>query len=622
MENKLIVNINIEDKQILYFYSFHLQQQFNQHHYFELRFNHDQMGLPGLINLENSRDFVGKTLTASFGYTNQTMQDFAGLVTKVELSQSQGYHGVLVVSGYSPTILIDRGEDVGSYLDKTLDNIVKLATSETPQNDLRFVANASRKNPVDYVIQYRESDFAFLNRLSGQYHEWFYYDGRQLNFGKPDKQKEVALFYGRDVQSLQYAMEVAPIKNKRFAYDPKQDQMLFGESNGRADGVPDLSHAVNASNLMYSKTYNQPSQIRVDNSNDIKDHVENEEKANISQLLKVNGIGDNPGLAIGSVAEISMSLKQGLGFVTDSIGKFLITNITHSINANGKYSNTFEGVVSTSERLLFKNFQCPNPDMQLADVIDNNDPEGLGRIKVKFKWECMTNDVTEWLRIVSPSAGTGDRGNNRGYFAIPEINDHVMIGFEEGNIARPVVMGSIYHRNNVDSSPQIKNHLKSLTTRSGHLIEFDDSESGQGIKITDIHNNIIHIDTKDNNITITALENMTFNCKNMQINVAENMITSVGQDMANTVGANRSDNVGMSATETIGAIKSTSVAGNMNLMVTGKLMEMIEGDVHSETKMERTEFSHQDMQIQSNKSIHKNAQQEVQNNSGEKSKAY
>lgn len=60
MENKLIVNINIEDKQILYFYSFHLQQQFNQHHYFELRFNHDQMGLPGLINLENSRDFVGK----------------------------------------------------------------------------------------------------------------------------------------------------------------------------------------------------------------------------------------------------------------------------------------------------------------------------------------------------------------------------------------------------------------------------------------------------------------------------------------------------------------------------------------------------------------------------------
>lgn len=550
------------------------------------------------------------------------MQDFAGLVTKVELSQSQGYHGVLVVSGYSPTILIDRGEDVGSYLDKTLDNIVKIATSETPQNDLRFVANASRKNPVDYVIQYRESDFAFLNRLSGQYHEWFYYDGRQLNFGKPDKQKEVALFYGRDVQSLQYAMEVAPIKNKRFAYDPKQDQMLFGESNGRADGVPDLSHAVNASNLMYSKTYNQPSQIRVDNSNDIKDHVENEEKANISQLLKVNGIGDNPGLAIGSVAEISMSLKQGLGFVTDSIGKFLITNITHSINANGKYSNTFEGVVSTSERLLFKNFQCPNPDMQLADVIDNNDPEGLGRIKVKFKWECMTNDVTEWLRIVSPSAGTGDRGNNRGYFAIPEINDHVMIGFEEGNIARPVVMGSIYHRNNVDSSPQIKNHLKSLTTRSGHLIEFDDSESGQGIKITDIHNNIIHIDTKDNNITITALENMTFNCKNMQINVAENMITSVGQDMANTVGANRSDNVGMSATETIGAIKSTSVAGNMNLMVTGKLMEMIEGDVHSETKMERTEFSHQDMQIQSNKSIHKNAQQEVQNNSGEKSKAY
>jgi type VI secretion system secreted protein VgrG len=622
MQNKLIVEILIEDKEILYFSSFTLQQKFNQHHYFELRFNNDAMGFPGLINLHNSRDFVGKTLTASFGYQQHSMQDFAGLVTKVELAQSQGYHGILIVSGYSPTILMDRGQDLGSYLYKTLDEIVSLAAVDTPQNDLIIAANATRKTPVDYLIQYKESDFDFINRLSGQYHEWFYYDGRQLNFGRPDELKEVPLYYGRDVQSLQYAMGVAPIKNKRFAYNPKQDELMHGESNGKAAGTPDLAHAVNASNQMYSKTYNQPSEIRIDSGSDIKSYVENEEKANISELLKISGNGDNPALGIGVISEISMSLRQGLDFITDTIGKFLITSINHTIDGTGKYSNTFEGVEATSERLLFKDYRIPNPDMQLADVIANDDPQGLGRIKVKFKWECMTNDVTEWLRVVSPSAGSGDRGNNRGYFAIPEINDHVMIGFEEGNVARPVVMGSIYHGSNVDSSTQIKNHLKSLTTRSGHLIEFDDSEGSQGIKISDIHANTIHIDTKENHITITALENMTFNCKNMQINVVENMMISVGQNMSNTIGMNRSDNVGMSATEAVGAIKSTSVAGDMNLMVTGQLMEMIDGDVHSETKMERTEFSHGDMQIQSNQSIHKNAKQEVQNNSGEKSKAY
>lgn len=321
MEINLIKEIHIGDKAILHFTSFSLKQEFNAHHYFELRFKHDQMGAPGLISLDDSRDFVGQNLTASFGYDPAKMQKFSGMVTKVELAQSNGYHGILIVSGYSPTILIDRGPDLGSYLDKDLNSIVKLATKDTPANDLRIVANASRSSAIDYVIQYRESDFDFLNRLSGEYHEWFFYDGENLNFGKPDEQKEIALFYGKDVQSLQYAMEVAPIKNKRFAYNPKQDQMLESESTGQASGRPDLVHAINASNSMYSKTFNQPSLIRVENGSDIKSLVDNEEKANISGLLKINANGDNPEIGIGSIAEVSMSLKQGIDFGPES-GEF------------------------------------------------------------------------------------------------------------------------------------------------------------------------------------------------------------------------------------------------------------------------------------------------------------
>ncbi|MNY43071.1 hypothetical protein D3C86_1780060 [compost metagenome] len=77
----------------------------------------------------------------------------------------------------------------------------------------------------------------------------------------------------------------------------------------------------------------------------------------------------------------------------------------------------------------------------------------------------------------------------------------------------------------------------------------------------------------------------------------------------------------MNSTQSIGAMKLTSVAGDASMFITGKLTEMIDGDVHSETKMERTEVSEKSMNIQSNESIHKHAQKEVQNNSGEKSKA-
>ncbi|NII84576.1 MULTISPECIES: type VI secretion system Vgr family protein [unclassified Pedobacter] len=620
MEKKLIAEINIEDKEITHFASFSLTQAFNEHHYFELRFNHDQMGAPGLISLDDSRDFVGKTLTASFGHSPEGMQNFVGLVSKVELSQSHGYHGVLIVSGYSPTILIDRGPDLGSYLDKDLNEIVKLATKDTPANDLKVVANAARRTSIDYIIQYRESDFAFLNRLSAEYHEWFFYDGKQLNFGKPNTQKEISLFYGRDVQEMQYAMEIAPIKNKRFSYNPKQNEMLLSESTGKVDGTPDLSHAVKASNLTFSKTFNQPSLIRVDNNNDIKNLVENEEKANTSELLKVTARGDNAGLSIGSIAEITMSLRKELAFTTESLGKFLITGIKHHIDENGKYHNNFEGKIATTERLLVKNFEKPQPDMQLADVIDNNDPQGQGRIKVKFKWECLTNDVTEWLRVVTPSAGVGDRGNNRGYFAIPEIDDQVMIAFEEGNIARPVVMGSVYHSSSVDSSPLIQNHLKSIITRSGHLIEFDDNQETQGIKITDIHSNIIHIDTKGNNITITALENMTLNCKNMQINVQENMDVSVGQDQSVSIGNNQTTTVNKDIGTTAGNNYSLSATGDIQ-ETSDKRSEFVtkdfirQSETSNELASEITMFSQKEnMSLQSGKT--------VEINSAEKSKLF
>lgn len=620
MELKLITDINIENKAITHFSSLSLKQAFNNHHYFELRFNHDQMGLPGLITLDESRDFVGKTFTASFGHANDKLQNFVGVVTKVELSQKHGYHGVLVVSGYSPTILIDRGADLGSYLDKTLDEIVKLACKETAENDLAIVSKASRTSPIDYVIQYRESDFEFLNRLSGEYFEWFYYDGTRLRFGKPDEQKEVSLFYGRDVNNLQYAMEVAPIKNKRFSYNPKGDEILSSQSAGSANGSQDLTHAVQASNQVYSKTFNQPSAIRLDNNSDIKSYVDNEEKANISELLKIKATGDNAQLSIGSIAEISMSLRQESAFNTQSLGKFLITSIHHEIDGLGRYHNSFEGLISTTERLLVKNYKKPNPEMQIADVIDHDDPDKLGRIKVQFKWKCMTNDVTEWLRVVTPNAGIGDRGSNRGFFAVPEIGDQVMIGFEEGNVARPVVMGSVYNSSNVDSSPQIKNHLKSLTTRSGHLIEFDDDAGSQGIKITDINSNIIHIDTKGNNITITALENMTLNCKNMQINVQENMGVQVGKDQSVNVGTNQTVSVGKDIATTAGNNYSLAATGNIQENSDNRT-EMVSKDflrkseTSNEMASEITVFSQKEnMTLQSGKIV------EV--NSAEKSKMF
>ncbi|HMG10704.1 MAG TPA: phage baseplate assembly protein V [Mucilaginibacter sp.] len=547
MKTKLKIDINIEGTQITYFSTFTLDQRFNEHHTFQLRFNHDMVEEYNAITLEKSKDFIGKNITVQFGTDDTGENRFSGIITKVGLAQSHGFHGDILISGFSPGILIDRGPDLGSYLNKNLKSIIQLATQDAPQNDLQFNIKPTNSTPIDYIIQYRESDFDFINRLSAEYHEWFYYDGARLNFGKPDKLEEVTLIYGRDLTSVEYVMQIAPLKQNKFAYNPKQDSLLTAQPQGITGGTTDVSHAIDASNKVYSKVYNQPLAIRVNSKKEIDDFVNNEQKALVSNLVNIIGIGDNPLVGLGKILNISMSLRATIGFELQDFGKFLVTAVNHQIDGMGHYQNTFEGVTADTERLPVTTVEKPHPDMQLATVLDNNDPDKQGRIKAQFKWQCTSNDPTEWLRVVTPSAGNDDQGaNNRGFIAIPEVGDQVLIGFEEGNVARPVIMGSIYHNANGDSQHQVNNHLKSIATRSGHVIGFDDSAGTQGITITDRNNNVIKIDTAGNNITITALETITFTAKNININAHENLTSSAGKNVYTSAGDTLSESAAKS----------------------------------------------------------------------------
>jgi type VI secretion system secreted protein VgrG len=176
-----------------------------------LSFNHDQIENTNNITLEKSKDFIGKNLNIQFGRGDDYENQFIGKITKVEIAQSHGFRDDIIISGFSPSILIDRGPDLGSYLAKDLQTILQQATADAPQNDIGFNFKPTYTSPIDYIIQYRESDFDFINRLSAEYHEWFYYDSVKLNFGKPANLTEVPLIYGRDLHSMQYGLQIAPL---------------------------------------------------------------------------------------------------------------------------------------------------------------------------------------------------------------------------------------------------------------------------------------------------------------------------------------------------------------------------------------------------------------------------
>ncbi|MFC4412784.1 phage baseplate assembly protein V [Kaistella carnis] len=292
----------------------------------------------------------------------------------------------------------------------------------------------------------------------------------------------------------------------------------------------------------------------------------------------------------------------------------MIVETTHDVDTLGHYKGTFKAIASDTGFLPKPEFTIPIAEPQLATVMSNSDPSGQGRITVKFDWQL--HDTTDFIRMMSPDAGGTDQvSQNRGYVAIPEVGDQVMVGFVHNHPDRPFVMGGMFH-GQVGLGGGASNRVKSIQTRSGHRIVFTEDES---IIITDKSGNEIHLDTTGSNINITAPETMTLNCKNMNINVGENMTTNVGMNASEMIGMNNSQTVGMNATQSIGAMKMTSVLGDASMFITGKLMEIIEGDVHSETKKERNEVSAGKIVTQSNGTNEQHSDKIVKNNSSEKS---
>jgi len=106
---------------------------------------------------------------------------------------------------------------------------------------------------------------------------------------------------------------------------------------------------------------------------------------------------------------------------------------------------------------------------QTAFVKDAGDLAGQGRVRIRFAWqprESSVDDATPWIRMATPMATTGG-----GMYFKPEAGDEVMVDFENGNVERPFVVGTLYSKN--VTAPSSGDRV--IVSRNGHTIKFDDS---------------------------------------------------------------------------------------------------------------------------------------------------
>lgn len=161
-----------------------------------------------------------------------------------------------------------------------------------------------------------------------------------------------------------------------------------------------------------------------------------------------------------------------------------------------------------------------------AIVTDIVDPDNLGRIEVKFPWLGGDGDsVRAWATLLTPYAD-----DDQGFFVLPAVDTQVVVAFEAGDLRRPYIIGSAWNGSEaLPETPAAANNKRLIKTRSGSLLEFDDTDgaakvtlstkSGHKLVLDDgssevqfTHSNgcLIKFDSSGN-VTLTAVAAATIN---------------------------------------------------------------------------------------------------------------
>lgn len=524
-------NIQIAGKPCL-FVDLVLNQSFNAHHRFRIEVNYEALGQKWMSSPREIVLLVGEELTISMISLNKSSSYyFRGLITNVSIAGQAGIRQRVVLTGGGQTVRMDGKKAMDSFTDKTLEQIVTEATANSG-NGATITTDPTFKDVIEYICQYNESDFEFLNRLSYLYGEWFWDTGTEVRFGRGTYSpgEAVQMVYDQSLIDFELSANLVPARSNRYAYLLHQDKEV---ETFASDDVPDVwgyqKMILKKSDSVYTAESYLPVDIPTRNIHNLYDMVELERSRAAARMLTVKGSSRTCEVQLGKVIRVMM--PQSVPF--RNVDDFLVTEIEHHVNEVGYYMNRFTGIISDMPAIPMVTIDPPRTGPQQGTVLSNADPKGKGHVKVQLQWQKGIGKSTNWVRVQTPDAGSsGKVSSNRGFVCIPEEGDTVMVGFDYGDPNRPYVMGSLFSEMAGSGGGQ-GNKGKSITTRSGHTLMFDDSADGLGITLKDSNGNILHLDAKGQNIDITAPETINLNAK--QINLTAQDISLNASNSINVI---------------------------------------------------------------------------------------
>ncbi len=465
------ITISVGKKTLSSFISLQIEQNIGKHHRFQMSVELESGGNKYVHNISSSKKWLGQSIVVKAANT----PIFVGVVTNVQLHREGSDFGCIIVSGYSATYRLETAHSCFSWNDRTIGDVVKKLCE---QAKVQLELNPAFKETKDFICQYEESDFNFIRRLAHQYQEWMYFDGTKLIFGKPRRLADpIILEYGTTLSSLDIGLQTLARSEQVFSYHSGADREMQRMTPDLAYGHDKLSgEAFRASLAMFSKPARQHALPRISNETELINYMGRKQAAETAKTHYITAESQVPTLRVGSVISLYSSFLERVGNLSkESLGNFIIIEITHEVSQGSYYKNRFTAIPATINALPSPKVRMPLAETQMATVLSNADPQGKGRVRVRMNWQ-TDGMQTGWVRVMTPDGGSSsDVKSNRGFVFIPEVGDQVLLGFRHGDPARPYVMGSLFNGTTGGGGGQ-GNNCKSLTTRSGSSLKLDDSK--------------------------------------------------------------------------------------------------------------------------------------------------
>ncbi len=434
---------------------------------------------------------IGKSVKIGFNSSTTESQDYSesnknnvieGEITGIETFFSERSQAPVIVRGYDAGHRLHRGRYNRSFQNMTDSDIVKKVVQEIGIDIGKIDASGVAH---DYVFQQNQTNMEFLRQRADRIgFELFIQDGK-LNFRKPKADnKKITLKWLKNLHSFRVRVtsseQVKEVEVRAWDYKQKkavvstknQEKVITKTNNGKGSDT----------SSKFKGQPPKPKMIVVDQPIFNPKEVDTMAQALCDELggqfiyadAKAEG---NTEIRPGRIVKLEdMGQHSGEYYVTETRHTYHERVYVTEFSVRGLRGGDLLTTLSPANHLQ------PGQTLLVGIVTDNQDPEGWGRVKVKFP--TLTEEhASNWARVVAIGAG-----NRRGFDCLPEINDEVLVAFEHGDIHRPYVIGGVWNGKDATPNPVTddvadgKVRLRTFKTRVGHKIQFVEEDKGSSKK--------------------------------------------------------------------------------------------------------------------------------------------